>query len=212
MVVQYRGKRGLDVVGALILLLLSAPLFVLAAIVLKLLHWEVPLVVGVEVLGQDRRVFRMFKFSTMVRDAHQQLAHVLGADPAARQEWERDRKLRHDPRILPLIGNFLRRTSINELPQLINVLKGEMSLVGPRPITVQEEELYVRYSGPLRLARRHAVRPGITGLWQVAGRANLGYAARIGLDASYLAKPGLGRDLAILLRTAPAVIKCNGAY
>jgi exopolysaccharide production protein ExoY len=211
-IAQYRGKRGLDVAGALILLLLTAPLFALAAFLLKLLHWEVPLVVGVEVLGKDRRPFRMFKFSTMVRDAQQQLAQVLGADPAARREWERDRKLRHDPRVLPLIGNLLRRTSINELPQLINVLKGEMSLVGPRPITAQEEKLYLRHAGPVRLARRHGVRPGITGLWQIAGRAKVSYADRIELDARYLERPRLGRDLAILMRTVWAVIKCNGAY
>lgn len=211
-VTQYRGKRYLDLVGALLLLLLSAPLFALAAILLSICHSEVPLVVGVEVLGKDRRPFRMFKFSTMARDAQFQLAALLSSNPAARREWERHHKLRQDPRILSLVGKFLRRTSINELPQLINVLKGEMSLVGPRPITAQEERLYLRHAGPARLARRHSVRPGITGLWQVAGRANVGYAARIALDARYLAQPGLGRDLLVLMRTVGAVIKCNGAY
>jgi lipopolysaccharide/colanic/teichoic acid biosynthesis glycosyltransferase len=126
-------------------------------------------------------------------------------DPLAREEWLRDHKLRDDPRIMR-VGRFLRRTSLDELPQLFNVLCGDMNLVGPRPVVVQEVPRYGEH-------KRHylSVKPGMTGLWQVSGRNNLSYAQRVALDARYVESRSLGTDLAILLRTVRVLITRDGA-
>ena len=157
-------------------------------------------------IGLHGRRFRCLKFRTMVRDADRVLEAHLAANPEAAEEWARDRKLREDPRLTPL-GRFLRKNSIDELPQLINVLKGEMSLVGPRPI-VQSEEAF--YGDDLGFYLQ--VRPGITGLWQVSGRNNVGYARRVALDSWYVRNWSLWHDIAILCGTVPAVLGREGAY
>jgi lipopolysaccharide/colanic/teichoic acid biosynthesis glycosyltransferase len=142
----------------------------------------------------------------MVLDADKRLAKLLAEDPAAAEEWAVRRKLPADPRITG-IGRFLRATSLDELPQLLNVLRGDMSLVGPRPVV--REELELNY-GPAA-AVYCATRPGITGLWQVSGRSDTTYAERITLDTRYVREWSLGLDLLILLRTVPAVLKRRGA-
>jgi exopolysaccharide production protein ExoY len=133
------------------------------------------------------------------------LSDLLRTDPAAKAEWDRDQKLENDPRVTP-VGHFLRRTSLDELPQLINVLRGEMSLVGPRPITVGELTRYGR-------VRWHylSVRPGMTGLWQVSGRNNTTYAERVALDEAYIDSRSLFGDLTILLKTVKVVLYRDGA-
>jgi lipopolysaccharide/colanic/teichoic acid biosynthesis glycosyltransferase len=142
----------------------------------------------------------------MAADAEARLAEVLRNDPEARAEWDRDRKLKNDPRITPL-GDFLRRSSLDELPQLFNVLRGEMSLVGPRPIVFDEAVKYGRHF-------RHycAVKPGITGLWQVSGRNDVSYRARVALDSLYARKKSAVLDGWILLATIPAVLCRRGSY
>jgi lipopolysaccharide/colanic/teichoic acid biosynthesis glycosyltransferase len=146
------------------------------------------------------------KFRTMRVDAHERLAHLLCADAGARAEWERDHKLTRDPRVTP-IGSFLRRTSLDELPQLLNVVRGEMVLVGPRPITVEELTRYGR-------ARWHylSVTPGITGLWQVSGRNTTTYEQRVKLDQLYVENRSLLLDLKILALTLGVVVSRKGAY
>lgn len=157
-------------------------------------------------VGFDGKPFKIYKFRTMRHDAAEQLEKILANDPAAREEWERDHKLKHDPRITR-VGHFLRRTSLDELPQLINVLRGQMSLVGPRPI-VEEERLdygdYIDYY--------QQVRPGITGLWQVSGRNELSYAERVQLDVWYVRNWSLELDLIILTKTLVAVLLRKGSY
>ena len=135
-------------------------------------------------IGRDGAAFDCLKFRTMARDADRALAAHLARSPAARAEWEATRKLRDDPRILGGLGRFLRRTSLDELPQILNVLRGEMSLVGPRPIV--REEL-VHYGGQSRWYL--AVRPGVTGPWQVGGRSDTSYATRVRLDVQLRAEP-----------------------
>ncbi len=157
-------------------------------------------------VGQDGRVFKIYKFRTMRLDAAQQLEKILRNDPEAREEWERDHKLKNDPRITP-IGHFLRRTSLDELPQLINVLRGQMSLVGPRPIIEDEIPAYGEYLDYYQL-----VRPGITGLWQVSGRNELSYAERIQLDVWYVRNWSLELDLIILTKTLVTVLLRKGSY
>ena len=157
-------------------------------------------------VGQNGKPFKIYKFRTMRADAAEQLEKILDSDPAAREEWERDRKLKNDPRITR-IGGFLRRTSLDELPQLINVLRGQMSLVGPRPIIEEEIVAYGDY-----IDYYQQVRPGITGLWQVSGRNELSYAERVQLDVWYVRNWSLELDLIILTKTFVAVLLRKGSY
>jgi exopolysaccharide production protein ExoY len=152
-------------------------------------------------LGRQARSFYCLKFRTMRLDSQAQLQLILSNDPAAAEEWRNTQKLRSDPRVTKL-GAFLRKSSLDELPQLINVLRGEMSLIGPRPITPAELERY----GNLR--RYYLlVRPGITGLWQVSGRSSTSYASRIRFDREYLERWTWASELNILLRTVPAALR-----
>ncbi|MFN7308088.1 MAG: sugar transferase, partial [Acetobacteraceae bacterium] len=158
-------------------------------------------------VGRGGKLFGCLKFRSMVIDSQARLEALLASDPAARAEWEATRKLKNDPRITR-IGRFLRSTSLDELPQLINVLRGEMSLVGPRPVQVAEIDRYYGASA----AHYMAVRPGITGLWQVSGRSETSYESRVALDVSYVSRPSMLTDLSILLRTPVAVLSRRGAH
>jgi undecaprenyl-phosphate galactose phosphotransferase len=142
----------------------------------------------------------------MYHDADARLKDILSTSHKAREEWEKFRKLTDDPRITPL-GRFLRSTSLDELPQIINVLRGEMSLVGPRPVTAEEIEKYYRDRAELCFS----VLPGITGLWQVSGRSNASYDYRISLDSWYVRNWNLWLDVVILLKTVYVVVKKEGA-
>jgi lipopolysaccharide/colanic/teichoic acid biosynthesis glycosyltransferase len=157
-------------------------------------------------IGKGGRYFYCYKFRSMAVDAEQRLASLLANDPEARAEWEKDHKLRNDPRVTKL-GAFLRKTSLDELPQLINVLKGEMALVGPRPIVDAEVAKY----GP-RFASYCAVKPGITGLWQISGRNDTSYRTRVALDAVYAKRRNLIMDSYIIAATIPAVLLRKGSY
>jgi lipopolysaccharide/colanic/teichoic acid biosynthesis glycosyltransferase len=156
-------------------------------------------------IGRHGRTFHCLKFRSMAVDADARLQELLASDPAARAEWARDHKLRRDPRITPL-GAFLRKTSLDELPQLINVLRGDMNLVGPRPIVEAEVVRYGR-----RIRSYQAVRPGITGLWQVSGRNDVAYRTRVALDTLYARRRSVALDLWILVRTVPAVLLRQGS-
>jgi lipopolysaccharide/colanic/teichoic acid biosynthesis glycosyltransferase len=166
---------------------------------------------GGPVLFRHRRIgvrgqpFDCLKFRSMRTDAQARLAELLAREPAARQEWSENQKLRADPRVTPL-GDFLRRTSLDELPQLINLVRGEMNLVGPRPIVESE---MVRY-GP-RLRHYQSVKPGITGLWQVSGRSGVGYRRRVAMDTLYAQRRNVSLDLWIIAQTVPAVLMKRGA-
>ena len=139
------------------------------------------------------------------------LTAILAVDPAKRVEWEATHKLRHDPRVTWL-GRFLRAASLDELPQLLNVIRGEMSLVGPRPITMEELDIYYNLRSSVARAAYISVRPGITGLWQVSGRSQTGYGQRIWLDEHYARTGSFPMDVAILGRTLVAVVQCKGAW
>jgi lipopolysaccharide/colanic/teichoic acid biosynthesis glycosyltransferase len=189
---------------ALLLLLALAPVFAVVAYLI----WQrdgAPVLFAHYRVGEKGKLFRCMKFRTMLRNSESVLAELLAKDPQARAEWERDQKLTDDPRITG-IGQFLRRSSLDELPQLINVLRGEMSLVGPRPITVGELTRYGK-------VRWHylSVRPGITGLWQVSGRNNTSYEERVSLDQRYVEERSLWLDVGILLKTVRVVVLREGA-
>ncbi|WP_269533735.1 sugar transferase [Chitinimonas sp. BJYL2] len=197
-------KRSLDIFASLILMMLLALPLLMIAVVLRMqggpvlfAHWRI---------GRGGRRFPCYKLRTMLPDAEQRLAALLAESADARQEWARDFKLRKDPRVTPL-GEFLRKTSIDELPQLWNVLIGDMSLVGPRPIVAEELARYGPHA-PSYLS----VRPGITGLWQVSGRNDTSYEHRVSLDVHYVQNWSLGMDCRILVRTIGVVLGRTGAY
>ncbi|MCE2760821.1 MAG: sugar transferase [Acetobacteraceae bacterium] len=198
-------KRALDIIGAGVGLVLLAPFFLIVALLVRADGG--PAFFAHQRVGRGGKLFGCLKFRSMVIDSQARLEALLASDPAARAEWEATRKLKNDPRITR-IGRFLRSTSLDELPQLINVLRGEMSLVGPRP--VQEAEID-RYYGA-SAAHYMAVRPGITGLWQVSGRSETSYESRVALDVSYVSRPSLLADISILLRTPVAVLSRRGAH
>lgn len=198
-------KRALDILGAGTLLLLAAPVFLLLMLLVRADGG--PALYAHERVGRGGRRFGCLKFRSMVTDSQARLDALLAADPEARAEWEATRKLRDDPRVTRT-GRFLRATSLDELPQLINVLRGEMSLVGPRPVVAAELAAHYGAAAEDYLS----VRPGITGLWQVSGRSETSYAARVALDAQYAANLSVWTDLGILLRTPVVVLSRRGAY
>lgn len=202
--VSHRVKRVLDVSMALVALLLLSPLMLTLALLVR--RDGGAALFGHERLGRDGKPFRCLKFRSMIVNSAEVLALYLEQHPEAQAEWDADHKLKNDPRITR-IGAFLRRTSLDELPQLINVLKGEMSLVGPRPIVKAEVAKYAD-----SIAHYYHVRPGITGLWQVSGRNDISYAERVALDSRYVRHWSLAQDMAILVKTIPALLNRRGAY
>lgn len=205
-----RAKRALDLLGATVGGLLVSPLLLVVALLVKL-DSRGPVFYGQSRPGAGGNRFCCWKFRTMVVDADRLLDEYLQSKPELRNEWERGYKLKDDPRITR-IGRFLRETSLDELPQLWNVLKGEMSLVGPRPILLAElpREHGKAYPGKVyELYKR--VPPGITGLWQVSGRSDTGYEERVAMDAYYVRNWSVWLDLVILARTASAVASRRGA-
>ena len=158
-------------------------------------------------IGKDGKPFPCYKFRSMVVNSQEMLQKHLAENPAARAEWERDFKLKDDPRVTP-IGKFLRRTSLDELPQVFNVLRGEMSLVGPRPVVQEELDKYYGATAKLYCT----VKPGITGLWQVSGRSDTTYEERVALDEEYIKHRSFLKDAGILLRTIKVVLNKGGAY
>ena len=200
-------KRAGDIGFSLLVLVLGSPLFLLLAVLVKLSS-KGSVFYSQRRIGRGFKGFGCLKFRTMRKDADQFLASVLDSDPALRAEFERDHKLRNDPRITPL-GKFLRRSSLDELPQFLNVLKGQMSVVGPRPIVWEELSRYGTAMDEVL-----SVRPGMTGLWQVSGRNNLSYDKRISLDLHYARHRNFWLDLRIVLRTVGVVLlpMDRGAY
>ena len=197
--------RLLDIIIASSALIFLAPLLLLVAGLVYIVD-PGPIFFAHRRIGRHGQTFPCLKYRSMVVDAEQRLKQLLLSSEEARAEWARDFKLRRDPRITA-IGNFLRKSSIDELPQLINVLRGEMSIVGPRPIVAGEVERYGRY-----YAHYSAVKPGITGLWQISGRNNVSYRRRVALDVSYARNKCLGLDLRILVMTVPAVLMAKGSF
>lgn len=203
--VPRHAKRWMDIaVGGVLLMLLAPALFVLAGLVC--LTSRGPAFYSQQRLGRLGIPFRMWKFRTMYADAERLLEAHLAASPEARAEWQHSHKLRQDPRVTP-VGRLLRRLSLDELPQVWNVIRGDMSLVGPRPIIAAEVAAYGRL---FSLYTR--VRPGLTGLWQVSGRNTIPFAERIELDAFYVRNWSVWLDLYILMRTVRAVVGAEGAY
>ena len=195
-------KRLIDIVGSAALLLALAPLFAIVTLLIRL-DSPGPVLFAQDRVGFNKRRFRILKFRTMVAEADRQqdaLEHLNEAEGPVF-------KIKHDPRITR-VGKFMRRFSIDELPQLVNVLRGDMSLVGPRPLPVRDvERIDIRWH-----KRRFSIKPGITCLWQVNGRSDIGFNEWVRMDLDYIDKWSLGLDLLILMKTIPAVFRGPGAY
>jgi undecaprenyl-phosphate galactose phosphotransferase len=197
-------KRCFDLIMSASILIIGFPF--LAAIALKVLGTGWPIFYGHKRVGQEGKIFKCYKFRTMSQDSDKLLADLLASSAEAREEWARDFKLKNDPRITS-IGHFLRKTSLDELPQVWNVLVGDMSLVGPRPVVTAELERYGNQVDYYLEAK-----PGITGLWQISGRNDVSYETRVYLDAWYVKNWSLFNDIVILFRTVRVIFRREGAY
>ncbi|MCA0994797.1 sugar transferase [Alloyangia pacifica] len=195
-------KRILDVVLSLLMLPIIIPVIAVLYVMVRLDGG--PGFYGHSRVGRNGRTFQCWKVRTMVQDSQERLEHLLATDPEAREEWKKDRKLRNDPRVTRF-GAFMRSSSLDELPQIWNVLKGEMSLIGPRPITSSELHYYGGHQWVYL-----SMRPGVTGLWQVSGRNDVSYDERVQLDADYYEAMTLRSDMRILWRTASVVLARSG--
>lgn len=198
-------KTIVDYVGATVGILLGLPIFLGVAVIMHRTD-PGPVIYRRRVVGVGGKEFDAFKFRTMVVNAEDVLRDHLASNPEARAEWDKYEKLKDDPRVTR-IGQFLRRTSLDELPQLFNILRGEMSLVGPRMITPDEVERYGQWNMNI-----HTVKPGLTGMWQVSGRSEISYAERVRIDMHYIRNYSIWMDLQILFWTIPVVVFGKGAY
>jgi exopolysaccharide production protein ExoY len=199
-------KRLFDILFSLSVLTIGLPVFFLIAL---LIFFSSPgkIIYSHERIGRGGKPFRCYKFRSMYPNADQRLKEILATNSVLKEEWEKNFKLKQDPRITP-IGSFLRKTSLDELPQFWNVLKGDLSLVGPRPV-VQEE--ISKYFGS-KASKILSIRPGLTGPWQVSGRSDASYDKRIELDEYYVDHQSFLFDLKLIAKTIPAMLFSKGAY
>ena len=198
-------KRTFDVSLSLVICFVGAPVMVLLMLLVKLSS-PGPIIYSQMRVGLGQMPFQCLKFRTMYVDAEERLEKLLSESPELRAEWDSHQKLQSDPRVTR-VGQWLRRSSLDELPQIMNVLRGEMSLVGPRPYLPQQ--LSNRSADTVRTIT--SVRPGLTGLWQTSGRSRLTFEQRVQLDLAYVHKQSLGRDLILILKTIPAVLAGKNA-
>jgi exopolysaccharide production protein ExoY len=199
-------KRCFDLVLGIAVLIMVLPLMLLLAILIYVRD-PGPVIYRHTRIGQNGKAFGCFKFRTMVTNADALLEKILSEKPALKDEWERTHKLSSDPRIIPKIGSFMRRSSLDELPQLFNILMGDMSFTGPRPVTKQEVALYGTDA-----AWYLKVRPGLTGLWQVQGRSTTTFQERVAMDVHYVRTRSFLKDIWIILQTPAVVLRGRGAY
>ena len=198
-------KRGFDIVAASLALIIFSPIFLLLMALVKFSDGG-SVFYGHRRVGHNGRFFKCLKFRTMATDADKILQDHLRKNPRAYEEWQATRKLQDDPRVT-IVGSVLRKLSLDELPQLLNIIRGDMSVVGPRPVVEDELELY-ETSAVYYLKSR----PGLTGLWQVSGRNDVSYAARIAFDTHYVTNWSLINDVVIVAKTIPAVCLSRGSY
>jgi exopolysaccharide production protein ExoY len=198
-------KRSFDIVGSLAGLMLLSPLFLMVALLVKLSDGG-SIFYGHKRIGRGGRIFSCLKFRTMVPDGERVLNAYLAANPDAQAEWLATRKLKNDPRVTR-VGQVLRKLSLDELPQILNILQGDMSLVGPRPVVRDELEIY----GSAAVYYLKS-RPGLTGLWQVSGRNDVSYDTRVAFDRHYVENWSLFEDIRIIFKTVPAVWMSRGSY
>jgi exopolysaccharide production protein ExoY len=200
-------KRAFDIVFSFVVLLFGIPVFLFLAILVKISS-PGPIFYGSVRVGRSGKLITCWKFRTMHKDAEQILADLLARNAKLRKEWHRYYKLKNDVRITK-IGRWLRKTSLDELPQFWNVLKGDLSVVGPRPVSIEEAKRYMIDRGSLKI---FSIRPGLTGLWQTSGRNNVVYEKRVELEEKYVDSHSFFLDLRLILKTIPLMIFPKGAF
>ena len=199
-------KRAFDIFFSLLVIILGSPLFLGIALAVKFSS-RGRILYSHERIGRGGVPFHCYKFRTMYADADERLQEILKNDSEKLNEWQRTHKLKNDPRITP-VGCFLRRTSLDELPQFWNVLKGDLSVVGPRPVVHAE---IVKHLG-IKAHKILSIRPGLTGIWQVSGRSDTSYSTRVMLDEKYVDSLSFLLDLKLIAKTIPSMIYSKGAY
>lgn len=200
-------KRGFDILFSICCLSLGAPVYLIIALIIFLTS-PGKVIYAQERIGRGGKPFRCYKFRSMYANADQRLHSLLAADPRLKEEWEKNYKLKKDPRINPF-GAFLRKTSLDEIPQFWNVLKGDLSVVGPRPVVKDEISKYYQ----IKAYKILSVRPGLTGIWQVSGRSNIqSYETRIQMDEFYVDHHSFFLDIKLIAKTIPAMLFSKGAY
>ncbi|SCI44278.1 MULTISPECIES: sugar transferase [unclassified Romboutsia] len=195
-------KRTIDIVGSLLGIVILSPIFLIVALAIKIEDPKGSIIFGHKRVGLNGKQFKCWKFRSMVHNAEEVLKTL---SPEQKKEYSETFKLKNDPRITK-VGNFIRKTSLDELPQLFNILKGEMSIVGPRPIVTKELDFYGEYAGYFM-----SIKPGLTGLWQVSGRSDTTYDERVELDMEYIIRRNTLLDIYIIFMTAIKVVKREGA-
>lgn len=201
------GKRVFDIVFSLFAIILLSPVYLIVAILIKIKSPGAPVIFAHKRIGKDGKFFRVYKFRTMVANAEKILEDWFENHPDIKAEYEKDFKLKDDPRIIPGIGEKMRKYSIDELPQFFNSLFGDMSIVGPRPIVEKEVGKYGKYAIKL-----YSVKPGVTGLWQVSGRNDIDYDERVSLDMEYIDNQTFMGDIKIIFQTVLTMVFKKGAY
>lgn len=199
-------KRTFDILFSLLVLIIGIPLFLLITLGIRFSS-RGPIIYSHERMGRGGKKFRCYKFRSMYLDADERLKKLLKKEPSIAEEWKNNQKIKKDPRIT-LLGHFLRKTSLDELPQFWNVLRGDLSVVGPRPVIESEIKQFFGHKAHKILS----VRPGITGLWQTSGRNNLTYNTRIKLDEYYVDHRSFNLDMKLIAKTIPIVLLTKGAY
>ena len=201
------GKRVFDIVFSLFAIILLSPVYLIVAMLIKIKSPGAPVIFAHKRIGKDGKFFRVYKFRTMVANAEKILEDCFENHPDIKAEYEKDFKLKDDPRIIPGIGEKMRKYSIDELPQFFNSLFGSMSVVGPRPIVEKEVAKYGKYAIKL-----YSVKPGVTGLWQVSGRNDIDYDERVALDMEYIDNQTFFGDVKIIIQTILVMVFKKGAY
>lgn len=201
------GKRVFDIVFSLFAIILLSPVYLIVAMLIKIKSPGAPVIFAHKRIGKDGKFFRVYKFRTMVANAEKILEDWFENHPDIKAEYEKDFKLKDDPRIIPGIGEKMRKYSIDELPQFFNSLFGDMSIVGPRPIVEKEVSKYGKYAIKL-----YSVKPGVTGLWQVSGRNDIDYDERVALDMEYIDNQTFMGDIKIIFQTVMVMVFKKGAY
>ena len=196
-------KRTIDIIGSLAGIILLSPIFLIVAIAIKVEDPRGKIIFGHKRVGKDGKLFPCLKFRSMFANAEEMKKNFT---PAQKKEYAETFKLKDDPRITK-VGKFIRKTSLDELPQLFNILKGDMTIVGPRPIVTDELKYYGEYDKYYM-----AVKPGLTGLWQVSGRSDTSYDERVELDMEYIKARTIAKDIYIMIMTVVKVLKREGSY
>jgi exopolysaccharide production protein ExoY len=199
-------KRIFDILFSVAVMVMGFPVFFLLALAVRLSS-PGNIIYGHKRVGRSGKLFYCYKFRTMYSNSDKRLEEILSSDPALQKEWDETHKLKNDPRITP-IGSFLRKTSLDELPQFLNVLKGDLSVVGPRAMVEEEIEKFIKQKAKKILS----IRPGLTGIWQTSGRSDTSYKRRILLDEYYVDNHNLFMDCKLIAKTVPVMLFSKGAY